>query len=127
MKPVAALLLVVQILGLTTCGWVGGNVGTPGYSVVLTNAGQETVTVFAAGVGDDKNAATTVGVRLAPGTHFVDHWLTPNSGSGDKPATVRAISEAGRLIYCRQLSWGELKAMSFEVTIREGDSAGCGP
>jgi|SRR5216684_7491676 len=110
-------VLALGLLTLASCGLLGGGPGTPGYGVTITNGSRDVVTFYAQGVGESANSAVAVGVRLAPQASFVDHWLTPNAGSGNQRATVRATNATGVIVFCRQLSWSDLKLMEYRIVV----------
>lgn len=98
-----------------------GGLGTPGFSVTVVNATGGTVTYFARGVGENANSAVSRGITLAPDQSDADHWLTPNSASGRQRARVWANDNSGRLVYCRDFTWDELKSAAFRVTLERAD------
>jgi hypothetical protein len=108
---------------LCSCGWISGGPGTAGYSVTIVNESRDVVIFYAQGVGESTSSAVTVGVRLEPSAGFVDHWLTPNSGSGDKRAIVRATSSVGQLVFCRVLSWSDIRLSDYRIKVTPGVNA----
>src|SRR5437867_2134000 len=88
--------------------------GIGGFSVTVLNATEQPVTYFARGVGERPDSKAALGVSLAPGAADVDHWLYPDSSSGNRTAIVYAVATTGELIFCRDLRWDDLKREFFQ-------------
>jgi hypothetical protein len=88
--------------------------------VTVLNATDQSVTYFASGVGERPGSKAALGVSLAPGAADVDHWLYPDSTSGNRTASVYAVATTGELIFCRDLRWDDLKREFFQVRIVVG-------
>ena len=112
-------LLLFLVIGAGMVGCIR-SLGTPGYSVTITNDMSEAVTFYARGVGENPDSAVAQGVRLSVGGSFVDHWLDPHSGSGDYRATIWALDPDRRTAFCRPVTYADLKSDVFEIRIRPG-------
>jgi hypothetical protein len=118
---VGGVLLSAMLL-LAVLAYAGGGIGDPGYSMIVGNDADSTLTFFVSGIGETKDSAVFVGVTLGPGVEFVDHWVRPMGESGESPATVRAIDVSGATVFCRQFSYSDLKARHFEIRLTRSGS-----
>lgn len=101
-KPTAR----VAVLAIASLMWISC-MGDPGYSVTIYNQTGKPVTVVESGIGLVDNRSLTT--RLEPGDKKTSHWLAPDGSADPRRAVVRATDDAGAQIFCRMLSFDDVK------------------